>query len=334
MATTYTAVHPVRRPEGRPTPDDFTFVSGLIPELEDGQVLVENRLLSVDPYMREALEFEDWQEGFGIEGRSLGRVIASREPGLPVGVTLFHRRGWSTHAVLGSEDTRRIVEPADGVPLSAYLGILGGTGLTAYVGLTRVAELQPGEDVFVSAAAGAVGSAVGQIARLLGAGRVVGSAGSAAKVERLVQEFGFDAAFDYHGGDLAKKLTVAAPEGIDVYFDNVGGDHLEAAIDGLREFGRIAWCGAIAQYDSLHNPPAAPRNLFDVVGKRIRLAGFLVRDHLDVRPEFEAFITPYVRSGAVRVDETVVEGFENIVDAFLGLLAGENTGKMLVRMNT
>ncbi|GAA1995721.1 NADP-dependent oxidoreductase [Catenulispora subtropica] len=331
MAATYTAVHPVRRPEGRPARDDFAFVTGTIPGLQDGQVLVENLLLSVDPYMREALEFEDWQEGFGMEGRTLGRVVASREPSLPVGAIVFHRHGWSTHAILGPRDTRRIVEPADGVPLSAYLGILGGTGLTAYVGLTRVAKLQPGEDLFVSAAAGAVGSAVGQIARVLGARRIVGSAGSAAKVDRLVQELGFDAAFDYHGGDLSKKLAEAAPDGVDVYFDNVGGDHLEAAIDGLREFGRIAWCGAIAQYDSLRTPPAAPRNLFDVVGKRIRLEGFLVRDHGDVRPEFEDFITPHLRSGAVRVDETVVDGFENIVDAFLGLLAGENTGKMLVR---
>ncbi|NUR27760.1 MAG: NADP-dependent oxidoreductase, partial [Catenulispora sp.] len=184
----------------------------------------------------------------------------------------------------------------------------------------------------VSAAAGAVGSAVGQIARLLGARRVVGSAESAAKVALLIEELGFDDAFDYHGGELSKKLAAAAPDGVDVYFDNVGGDHLEAAIDALRDFGRVAWCGAVAQYDSLQEPPSAPRNLFDVVGKRIRLEGFLVRDYGDVRSEFEGFITPHLRSGAVRVDETVVDGFENIVTAFLGMLAGENTGKMLVRV--
>jgi len=217
------------------------------------------------------------------------------------------------------------------VPLSAYLGVLGGTGLTAYVGLTRVAKLRAGEDVFTSAAAGAVGSAAGQIARVLGAGRVVGSAGSAAKAERLVAELGFDAAFDYRDG-LVEGLAKAAPEGIDVYFDNVGGDHLAAAIGALRDRGRVAWCGAVGQYNHLSEPPAAPYNLFDVVEKSLRIEGFLVKDYGDVRVEFEEFLVPHIVSGVVRVAETVVEGFENTVGAFIGMLRGENVGKMIVRV--
>jgi hypothetical protein len=194
-----------------------------------------------------------------------------------------------------------------------------------------VARLQPGEDIFVSAAAGAVGSAVGRMARLLGAGRVIGSAGSAAKVKHLTEELGFDAAFDYRSGPVSELLAQAAPEGIDVYFDNVGGDHLEAAIGLLREYGRIAWCGAVAQYNSLDAPPAAPRKLCDVVGKSLRLEGCLVANHGDAREELERFVVPHIQSGRVVSDETVVDGFERTVEAFLGMLRGENTGKMLVR---
>ena len=328
---TYTAIRPLRRPEGPPSAADFTFVTGTIPALEDGQVLVENLLLSVDPYMREYLEWGGWERGLGLEGRALGRVTASRDPQFPVGTLVFHRQGWTTHAVLGTQDARRALIPADGVPLSAYLGILGGTGLTAYVGLTRVARLQPGEDLFVSSAAGAVGGAVGQIARVLGARHIVGSAGSAGKVARLTERLGFDAGIDYRAGDLTEQLAKAAPEGIDVYFDNVGADHLEAAIDALRDFGRIAWCGAINQYNSLRTPPAAPRNLYDIVGKRIRLEGFLVRDHLDAREEMEDLLVPHIRSGRLIVDETVIEGFDTMVDAFVGMLRGDHVGKVLVR---
>ena len=329
---TYTAIRPVQRPDGAPSPDDFTFVTGTIPALEDGQVLVENLLLSVDPYMREYMDHGGWERGLGLEGRALGRVTTSKDPKVAVGTLLFHRQGWTTHAVLGPNDARRELVPAEGVPLTAYLGILGGTGLTAYVGLTRVARLEPGEDLFVSSAAGAVGGAVGQIARVLGARRIVGSAGSAGKVARLTERLGFDAGIDYRAGGLSEQLAKAAPTGIDVYFDNVGGDHLEAAIDALRDFGRIAWCGAIGQYNNLRTPPAAPRNLYDVVGKRIRLEGFLVRDHLDAQKELENLLVPHIRSGRVIVDETIVEGFENMIEGFLGMLRGDHFGKVLVRI--
>ncbi|MER6665315.1 NADP-dependent oxidoreductase [Amycolatopsis japonica] len=330
MTRSVSAVRQVRRPQGEPRREDFAFITEPLAGPGDGQVLVENIYLSVDPYMRELMDFGGWEKGAGLEGRTLGRVIESRVTALPVGTIVFHRHGWCTHAALAEADVR-VVTPVDGVPLSAFLGILGGTGLTAYVGLTRIARLQPGEDLFISAAAGAVGSATGQIARLLHAGRIVGSAGSAAKVEHLTTRLGFDTAFDYHAGPIPDSLATAAPEGIDVYFDNVGGDHLAAAIDALRDHGRIAWCGAVAQYNSLDNPPAAPYNLFDIVGKSIRLEGFLVRDHMDAREEFEQFLIPHVRRGGIKVDETVTDGFDTIVDAFLGMLRGENTGKTLVR---
>ncbi|MET9232192.1 NADP-dependent oxidoreductase [Lentzea sp. NPDC003310] len=323
--STFLAVRQVRRPQGAPSADDFAVVTADLPALTDGQVLVENLYLSVDPYMRQLMDTDE----AGLEGRAIGQVVESRSPRYPVGTTVFHRAGWATHAVVGAEDLRP-VHQADGVPLSAYLGVLGGTGLTAFVGLTRIARLQPGEDLFVSAAAGGVGTAAGQIARLLGAGRIIGSAGSAAKVERLL-ELGFDAAFDHRAAPVGEQLAKAAPDGIDVYLDNVGGDHLAAAIDALRPHGRVAWSGAIAQYSSA--PPAAPHNLADVMFKSLRVEGFLVREHLDARERFERFLVPHVRSGAVRAEETVVDGIGAVVEAFLGVLAGANTGKMLVRLH-
>ena len=327
---TYQAIRQARRPQGRPAAADFEFVSGLIPDLAPGRILVRNLAQSVDPYMREAMHWGDWEKGFGLEGRVLGRVLASKDPAVAEGSVVFHRHSWATHAVVTAADIRVLTVP-DGVPLTAYLGILGGTGLTAYVGLKRIAKLQPGEDLFISAAGGGVGTAAARIARVLGAGRLIGSTGSPAKAKHLVEHVGFDAAVDYRSATpLADQLSAAAPHGIDVYFDNVGGTHLEAAISVLRHHGRIAWCGAVAQYDDLDNPPAAPANLYDIVGNALRLEGFLVRDHLDAREEFEDFLIPHIVSGAVPVDETVVHGFANTVDAFVSMLGGGNTGKMVV----
>lgn len=251
-------VHLVSRPTGAPTAENFAFLDETVRPLADGEALVENTHQSVDPYMREEMdETGSWQLHAPLEGRALGRVVESRAPSLPVGTLVHHRRAWRTHSVVGAAETT-VLPDFVGVPLSAHLGILGGTGLSAWVGLTRVARLQPGETLFVSAAAGGVGTAAGRIARLLGAGRIVGSAGSAAKVEHLTGELGFDAAFDYHDAPIADRLREAAPDGLHVYLDNVGGDHLEAAIGALRDRGRIAWCGAVAQYDRLQDPPAAP----------------------------------------------------------------------------
>ncbi|MFG3054476.1 NADP-dependent oxidoreductase [Kitasatospora sp. NPDC048239] len=328
---TVRAVHLVSRPDGPPTADNFAFVEEPAPALNEGDALVENIYQSVDPYMREEMDEGGWELNAPLEGRTLGRVVKSRTPALPVGALVHHRKAWRTHSVVTPAEAT-VLPDLPGVPLSAHLSVLGGTGLSAWVGLTRIARLKPGEDLFISAAAGGVGTAAGQLARLLGAGRIVGSAGSAAKVEHLTGHLGFDAAFDYHDGPVAEQLRAAAPDGIDVYLDNVGGDHLEGAISAMRDHGRIAWCGAVAQYNNRLQPPAAPRNLYDVVGKSLRLEGFLVRKHLDAKPELYDFLVPHLRSGAVVPDETVVRGFEHVVDAFLGVLRGANTGKMIVQL--
>ncbi|UQI48750.1 NADP-dependent oxidoreductase [Streptomyces sp. HU2014] len=330
MTSTFRAVQQISRPHGMPVPGDFAFVEGPVPEVVPGTALVENLYLSVDPYMREAMDAE-WELGRPLEGRSIGRVVASRDPGLAVGDLVFHRAGWRTHALVSVAEGARVLPRHAGVPVSSYLGLLGGTGLSAYVALTRIARLQPGETVFISAAAGGVGSAAGRLAGLLGAGRVIGSAGSPAKVAHLTGPLGFDAAFDYHDGPVGEQLAKAAPDGIDVYVDNVGGEHLEGAISAMRDHGRIAWCGAVAQYNSAE-PPPAPRNLYDIVEKSIRLEGFLVRKHGDAQAELEDFLVPRLQAGRVAQDETVVEGFDGVVDAFLGVLRGRNTGKMLVKV--
>ncbi|MFD0268941.1 NADP-dependent oxidoreductase [Streptomyces sp. NPDC127106] len=334
-ANTAYAVHQTARPTGFPTASDFTLVRTPVPEPAPGTALVQNLLLSVDPYHRGLMDGgeDGFELGTPLEGRSVGRVLASRDPGLHQGDLVFHRQGWRTHALvtLGVEGTR-VLRPHQGVPLEAYLSILGGTGLTAYAALTRTAALREGEDLFVSAAAGGVGTAVGHLARLMGARRIIGSAGSAAKVRHLTEVLGFDAAFDYHDGPVGEQLAQAAPDGIDVYVDNVGGDHLEGAIGSLREFGRIAWVGGISLYNG-DRSPAAPRNLFEVVHKSLRLEGVLVRHHTNLQEELEEFLVPHLRSGRVGTDTTVVQGIDRTVDAFLGVLRGDNTGKMLVRLD-
>ena len=208
---------------------------------------------------------------------------------------------------------------------------LGVPGFTAWVGLTRICHLQPGEAVFVSGAAGAVGTAVGQLARELGASRVIGSAGSDAKVETLTTKYGYDAAFNYKNGHVSRQLAGLAPDGIDAYFDNVGGDHLEAAIFAMNDFGRAALCGSIASYNSLE-PTPAPRNLYMVTTKSLTLQGFTIVNYGELAAEFAAMMGPLVRSGRFVWDETIVNGVENTLEAFRGIMRGENTGKMLVKI--
>ncbi|WP_461006711.1 NADP-dependent oxidoreductase [Streptomyces capparidis] len=331
MAETALTVHQTARPHGFPTAEHFAFVESPLPVPAAGGALVENLYWSVDPYHREMMD--DVPGGFALgaplEGRTIGRVVASRTPELAEGEIVFHRQGWRTHAVVAPDEVRRLPR-FDGVPLTAHLSVLGGTGLTAYVGLTRIARLREGEDLFVSAAAGGVGTATGRFARLLGAGRLVGSTGSAAKARHLVREVGYDAVFDRHDGPAADLLGRAAPDGIDVFVDNVGGEQLAAAVGALREFGRIVRVGTISQYNTGDAPP--PRfDHADVVEKSIRMEGFLVRNHSDAQEELYAFAVPHLRSGRLALDETVTDGFEHIVDAFLGMLRGENTGKTIVR---
>ncbi|KPI29572.1 2-alkenal reductase [Actinobacteria bacterium OV320] len=329
MTSTALTVQQTARPTGFPTPGHFRFAESPVPEPAPGTALVENLYWSVDPYHREMMD-GDFELNAPLEGRALGRIVATRDPAaLPEGEIVFHRRGWRTHAVVRPEEVRRLPR-YEGVPLSAYLSLLGGTGLTAYVGLTRIARLREGEDLFVSAAAGGVGTATGRFARLLGAGRLIGSAGTAEKVRYLTRQVGYDAAFDYHDGPVADLLAKAAPTGVDVFVDNVGGEHLGAAIGALRERGRVVRVGTVGQY----NTPDAPPVVFDhadMVEKSLRMEGFLVRDHPHVQEELYEFAVPHLLSGALALDETVVDGFERIVDAFLLMLRGGNTGKILVR---
>jgi NADPH-dependent curcumin reductase CurA len=326
--------HLTRRPQGWPVPEDFALVEVPVRAPGAGEIVVRNEYLSVDPYMRGRMNdvksyAPPFQLGAVMDGGAVGRVVASAAEGFAVGDAVLHGLGWREYATVEAAKTAKLDAS---LPLNSYLGVLGMTGLTAYAGLLEVGSFKEGEVVFVSGAAGAVGSMVGQIAKLRGASLVVGSAGSPEKVRKLTEKLGFDAAFDYKAGPVAGQLAEAAPEGIDVYFDNVGGDHLEAAIGALKVHGRAVLCGAIAQYNDTE-PPVGPRNLALAIGKRLRLEGMLVGDHYALRPQFVAEVGGWLREGKLVVEETVVDGFENAVDAFLGMLRGANTGKMLVRVS-
>lgn len=328
-------VHLASRPHGRPTADNFKVCEVDVPALAAGELLVENHYMSVDPYMRGRMNdvasyVPPFRLGEPLSGAAVGEVVESRSDEVPVGATVLHGLGWREHAVVPR--TGVTVVDTGLAPESAFLGALGMTGLTAYGGLRYAAQLAEGDVVFVSGAAGAVGSLVGQIARLLGASRVIGSAGSPAKVARLL-ELGFDAAFDYHDGPVSQRLKDVAPQGIDVYFDNVGGEHLEAAISSLRPHGRVAMCGAISQYNSTE-PTPAPRNLVLAIGKQLTLQGFLVGQYSDKAAEFAELMAGWLADGTVTWDETVREGLDNAPQAFLDLLAGGNIGKMVVRLGT
>jgi NADPH-dependent curcumin reductase CurA len=332
--TTSREIHLAARPHGWPTAETFRLVTAEVPEPGPGQVVVRNQFMSVDPYMRGRMNdapsyAPPYQVGEVMYGGAVGEVVESNDPGLPVGRTVLHDAGWREYAVLDA-GRATAVDPAAVPAVSAYLGTLGMPGLTAYVGLLDMAAFQPGDTVFVSGAAGAVGSTVGQIAKTRGAARVIGSAGSAEKVAHLHQ-LGFDAAFNYKDGPVMAQLAQAAPDGISVYFDNVGTDHLEAAINSLRPYGRVALCGSISGYNATE-APSAPRNLGQAVGKRLTLRGFIVSDHFDRRGAFLTEMAEWIRTGQVRIDETIVDGLENAPEAFLGMLRGENLGKMVVRV--
>ncbi|CAM5727650.1 NADP-dependent oxidoreductase [Streptomyces antimycoticus] len=332
IPTTGREWHLVARPQGWPKPEDFALREAPISEPGPGQALVRNLYMSVDPYMRGRMnDVKSYAPPFQLdqpmEGGAVGKVIASNAEGLSVGDHVLHFGGWREYATVSAKSAVK-VDP-EVAPLPAYLGVLGMPGLTAYAGLLEVASFKEGDAVFVSGAAGAVGSEVGQIAKLKGASRVIGSAGSDDKVRLLLDEYGFDAAFNYKNGPVAEQLKEAAPDGIDVYFDNVGGEHLEAAIGRLKVHGRITVCGMISQYN-VTEPPAAPRNLAMVIGKRLRMQGMLVGDHQALQGQFFEEVGGWIREGKLHYRETVIKGVENAVDAFLGMLRGENTGKMIV----
>ena len=332
MAQTTREIQLAARPSGWPTPDDFRLVEVELADPGPGEVLVRNTYMSVDPYMRGRMnDVKSYVPPFRLDapldGGAVGEVVASGDESVPVGATVLHQAGWREHALLPATSVRSV--DVSQVPASAYLGVLGMPGLTAYVGLTRIAGLREGDAVLVSGAAGAVGSVAGQMARLLGASRVVGSAGSAEKVSWLTDDLGFDAAVNYKDAPLARQLKEHGP--FDVYFDNVGGDHLEAAMFHLNDFGRIAACGAVAQYNDTE-PTPGPRNMMMIVSKRLTLRGFIVSDHADAAAEFYRRAGTWVAEGRLTSRETVVDGLDHAVDAFLDLLRGGNTGKMLVRL--
>ena len=297
-----------------------------------GEILVRNAYFSVDPYMRarmnEARSYAaSYELGEPMYGGAVGRVEASRNPSFAEGDWVLHLAGWREWALLDGRGARAI--DATAAPVSTALGVLGMPGFTAWYGLFEIGRPREGETVLVSGAAGAVGSAAGQMAKIAGC-RVVGSAGSAEKLAWTL-ELGYDAVFDYHDGSVRALLQGVAPDGIDVYFDNVGGEHLEAAIGALHEHGRVVACGSISAYNATE-PVPGPRNMFAVVTKRLLLQGFIITDHYDRFGEFHAQAAGWVADGRLRYRETIVEGIENAPGAFIGLLSGENIGKMLVQV--
>ncbi|AMM31062.1 NADP-dependent oxidoreductase [Sinomonas atrocyanea] len=333
--TSSTQIQLVRRPSGWPTHEDFRTVTVPYGDLEPGQVRVRNEFVSVDPYMRGRMNdsrsyVAPYALGETITGGAVGRVVESAADEVPVGAVVLHQHGW-TDVIQADAGTFRVLADVPGVPLSVRLHILGMTGMTAYVGLTEIAGLKAGDTVFVSGAAGAVGTAAGQIAKLLGAKRVIGSAGSAEKVALLTEKYGYDAAFNYKDGDVRGQLAAAAPEGIDVFFDNVGGEHLEAALEAFNDGGRAALCGAISAYNATERP-AGPDNMPNLITRGLTLRGFTLGHYLHLAPEFTERMTGWFAAGSIAYDETIVDGIEHTVDAFLDMMRGANTGKMLVRI--
>ncbi|MDN5892618.1 MAG: NADP-dependent oxidoreductase [Nocardioides sp.] len=331
MPTSTREIHLASRPTGWPTHDNFRTVTTELDDPAPGQVLVRNTVMSVDPYMRGRMnDSKSYVPPFALdaplEGGAVGEVIASASDEVSVGDVVLHAFGWREHALLDEGAVRKV--DTDVAPASTYLGILGMTGLTAYVGLTRIGQFKEGDVVFISGAAGAVGSIAGQIAKNLGAGTVIGSAGSPEKVAWL-KEIGFDEALNYKEAPIAEQLG-AMPD-IDVYFDNVGGDHLEAAISHMGDHGRIAACGAISSYNS-SEPTPGPRNMMMFVQKKLTMRGFIVGEHNDLASEFFNTVGPWLAEGKITHHETFVDGLDHAVDAFLDLHRGANTGKMLVNL--
>jgi NADPH-dependent curcumin reductase CurA len=325
------AWHLKSRPSGMPTDENFELKNVDLPPLGDGMVRVRNLWLSVDPYMRGRMNdvksyVPPFQIGEPLEGGAVAEVVESKADGLAPGDLVLHMAGWRDEAVVSARAVNKL--PNLGVEPQKFLGVLGVTGATAYFGLLDVASAKQGDIVFVSAAAGAVGSVVVQLAKAKGM-TVIGSAGGEDKCD-FVRSLGADQVVDYRAGPVLKSLAAAAPDGIDVYFDNVGGDHLDAAFALARNNARFAICGMIAGYNDPN--PASFRFIMRIIAARIRLKGFIVFDFQSRMDEFYREMGQLVASGAVKAQETVVEGLENTPDAFLGLFQGANIGKMLVKL--
>ena len=322
-----------RYPKGMPARDDFDLVEVKLPELQDGQMTVRNIVMSVDPYMRGRMSgardsyVAPFELGQPLLGEAIGQVMASRDGTYPVGAYVTSMLGWREAFVAAGDQ----LSPVDGkaAPLAAYLSVLGMPGLTAYGGLLRHGQPKAGQTLFVSGAAGAVGSVVCQIGKIKGC-RVIGSAGGPEKARWLKEVAGIDHAIDYKAvPDLTAEVKRLAPEGIDIHFENVGGAHLEAALENMKVHGRIVMCGMIAGYNE--RTPGPP-NLMRIVRRRLTVQGILFMDLQDMGPDFELDMPRWIAEGRVKWHETVFEGIEKAPDAFLGLFSGANLGKMIVRL--
>jgi NADPH-dependent curcumin reductase CurA len=323
-----------RRPAGMPAPEDFELAETTVATPGEGEVLVRNSYMSVDPYMRGRMVdrksyVPPFQIGEALSGGAVGQVVASHSAYLKVGDYVQSMNGWREWFTAPAGSLIK-VDPTV-APVQAYLGALGMPGLTAYAGLLKIGALKDGEHVFVSAASGAVGQIVCQIAKIKGC-RVVGSAGSDEKCRFLTEELGINAAINYRtAGDLNTAIAKAMPEGIDVYFENVGGAYLQAALNNMRQFGRIAACGMIDQYNAT-TPAPGPNNLILIVGLSLTMRGFIVSNHFDMMPEFLGDMAKWAKEGKMKWRETIVEGIDKAPEAFIGLFKGENFGKMLVKV--
>jgi NADPH-dependent curcumin reductase CurA len=322
----------VETPKGKLAPEHFRLAEAPVPTPGEGEVLLRVRLISLDAANRAWMQGATYREavtaGTVMAGGAIAEVVESKAPGFSAGDLVFAETGWQDYAALLG---KRLVKVPKIEPMTRLLSVYGIAGLTAYFGLLNIANPKAGETVVVSAAAGSVGSIVGQIAKIKGC-RAVGIAGGKAKCEWLVKELGFDAAVDYKSGSLFKALKEAAPKGIDVYFDNVGGDILEACLFQMNNGGRVACCGAISAYDGAA-PPAGPRGVPGlIVVKRLTLKGFIVTDFFAEREKALADLVSWVAAGKLKVEEDVIDGLENTPRALIGLLAGDNRGKRMVRV--
>jgi NADPH-dependent curcumin reductase CurA len=323
-----------RRPVGLPRESDFELAEMRVPELGEKEVLVRNIYMSVDPYMRGRMNdrpsyVPPFQIGEPLAGACVGQVVESRNPMFQGSNCISSSQGGREYFVSDGTDLVKI-DPRL-APIQAYLGPLGMPGMTAYVGLLHVGQPKVGETILVSAASGAVGSIACQIAKIKGC-RVIGSAGSKEKVEWLLSDAGIDGAFNYkEAEDLVAEVGKYCPKGVDVYFENVGGRHLEAALEGMNLYGRIVLCGMISLYNATE-PEPGPRNLFYVTTKRLTIRGFIVSDHLEWRSQFLGEMHQWIGEGRIKWKETIVAGIENAPKAFLSLFKGENFGKMLVKI--
>lgn len=333
MSDTNIQVLLARRPQGWVQEEDFSIVETAIPTPGAGEVLVKNQYLSLDPYMRGRMNdarsyAASVALGQVMVGGTVGQVVESNNPAFPVGATVVGNLGWQLYAVSNGQGLR-IVDPTI-VPPSTYLGVVGMPGVTAYVGLFDIGQPKPGETVVVSAAAGAVGSVVGQLAKRHGA-RAVGIAGGAEKCAYVVEQLGFDACVDYKAENFREALAAAVPNGIDVYFENVGGDVLDAVLGHLNVFSRIPFCGMVSQYNE--SSSQGFRGMGTLLSQRVKLQGFIVGDHLDRWPTALSELAKAVAAGEIAYDETIAEGIHSAPSAFIGMLKGKNLGKQLVKLS-